>query len=281
MIRTSLLFLLVVPLIGCPPSRGGGGGDGDSDGDLLSDSFEIEIGTDPDNPDHDGDGYTDAEEHFTFFSPRNVDDFPYVGRYPRGPLWRGADWDELAADDGWGDGDFSANWTAEDMHGQEIKLKRFYGQVVLIDLSAEWCGPCRIAAETLDDEYTERKDEGFTIIQLMLDGYNPGDGNPDLERWAGDFDLTNMLIDDGAGDLYPHYTPAGGGWGIPNYTIIGRDHTIEDWYQAGGTANFGLIDSLLEEEAPSVEYAWPENADEIRDELGIEEGDWVHPFDVR
>jgi len=280
MTRSTLALLLTIPLLAACAPRGGGG-DGDSDGDLLTDAFELEIGTDPDLADTDGDGYTDAEEHFTFFSPRNVDDFPYVGKYPRGPLWRGAEWDALTEDDGWGQGDFTNNWTSEDMHGQELKLKRFYGQVILIDMSAEWCPPCRAAAETLDDEYTDRNEDGFVIIQLMLDGYGGGDGNPNLERWASDFDLTIPLVDDGDRELAAHYTPANTNWGIPNYTIIDRNHEIASWYQAGGSANFGLVDTLLAEDAPEVDYLWPDNEDDIRAEIGVHAGDWIHPFDER
>jgi thiol-disulfide isomerase/thioredoxin len=283
MMRPTLAFLLVLPLfIGCGPlgGRGGGGGDGDSDGDLLSDSFEIQIGTDPDDPDSDGDGYTDGEEHFTFFSPRNVDDFPYVGGYARGPLWRGSSWDELSEDDGWGQGDFTKSWTTVDQHGQEIKLKRFYGQVILIDVSAEWCPPCRDAAQTLEAEYQDRVGDGFVILQLVLDGLNPANA-PNLDRWADEFGLTLPLIDGHDYDVVAHYVPANSEWAIPNYTIIDREHEIVNWYQAGGTANFTLVDSLLDEEVPEVDYPWPDDVDDIRDELGIVEGDWIHPFDAR
>lgn len=50
------------------------GGELDSDGDGLSDEFEKTIGTDPFNPDTDGDGLTDFEEVRTFLTdPLNPD----------------------------------------------------------------------------------------------------------------------------------------------------------------------------------------------------------------
>ncbi len=50
----------------------------DSDGDGLSDTTELEIGTDPDNPDTDGDGYNDRIEILKGTSPRDYN-YKYVG----------------------------------------------------------------------------------------------------------------------------------------------------------------------------------------------------------
>ena len=41
----------------------------DTDGDLLLDVREKELGTDPNNPDTDGDGYSDGEEVANGFDP--------------------------------------------------------------------------------------------------------------------------------------------------------------------------------------------------------------------
>jgi thiol-disulfide isomerase/thioredoxin len=280
-----LLPLLLLVLSGCSgimrgnSGGGGGGGGDDTDGDLLSDEFEILIGTDIDKVDTDGDGWTDTEEYFTYFQPDLESDYPYTGRYPRGPLMDGDAWDEYTAEDGWAEGDISNSWSDEDRFGDPIKLRRFYGQVILIDLSAEWCGPCQYVASTLDDEYTDRKEEGFVAIQIMLDGQTTSQ-EPDLDRWANDFGLTNPIVGDHEREFARRYVP-GGNYGIPNYTIIDRNFEIVDWFQEGGTPNLSLIDSLLEEEPPEVEYPWPDNADEIRDELGLPDADsWVHDFDV-
>ena len=49
---------------------------GDSEGDGLSDSVEVEIGTDPYEVDSDGDSYSDDVEHLSDFFPDDSSDWP-------------------------------------------------------------------------------------------------------------------------------------------------------------------------------------------------------------
>lgn len=268
--RSTLLILLALLLaVGCSPRRstfGGGGGnddddaandddaswdddDVDSDGDGLGDNFEEWLDTDPQDEDSDGDGYDDGDEYLSYFLPTDSADFPYVGGYPRGPFR-----DDLDGE-GWSEGDITDNWTADDRWGQELHLHRFYGNVVVIEMAAEWCGPCRAAAEGLEDEYQDRKDDGFVVIQLLIDGLD-FDSPPDPDRWANDFDLTLPVLDDGQMNVSQHYAPTGS-FGIPNFTVLDRELVIQDWFQEGGNINWSLVDSLLDEPAPEVDWPIP------------------------
>ena len=105
---------------------------GDSDGDGLSDSFEGEIGTDPHDMDSDGDGFNDGVEQLSYFFPDDSSDWPYLGDYPRQPIPR------TVSSSGSGLGLVPSNFTSTDQHGQDISLHRFYGNVVVVELAAEW-----------------------------------------------------------------------------------------------------------------------------------------------
>ena len=266
--RLLLLLLSVLLAAGCSPARrggGGGGGDdddsadpgdddddaapGDPDGDGLDTSFEEQIGTDPNDEDSDGDGYEDGEEYMSYFLPWDASDQPYIGGYPRGPLP-----DEIDGQ-GWHAGEITRNWTAQDQWEQELQLHRFFGNVVVVEVAAEWCGPCQASAETLEEEYQERKDDGFVVIQLLLDGQSY-DSPPDLERWADQFGLTSPLVSDHNQEIAQHYV-ASGSFGIPNYTILDRELVVRDWFQEGGTIDWSLVDSLLDDPAPEVDWPLP------------------------
>lgn len=105
---------------------------GDSDGDGLSDSFEGQIGTDPHDMDSDGDGFNDGVEQLSYFFPDDSSDWPYLGDYPRQPIPR------TVSASGSGLGSVPSNFTSTDQHGQDISLHRFYGNVVVVELAAEW-----------------------------------------------------------------------------------------------------------------------------------------------
>ncbi len=263
--RLFILPFAMALAAGCGPT--------DTDEDLLTDEFEALIGTDPELADTDGDGYSDAYEHFTFFSPRKDNDFPYEEEgadYMRLPLPDGDAWDELSEDKGWDENDFTGNWTAEDQNGLELKLKRFYGQVVLVDVSAEWCNPCRSAAESLQEEYEERRDDGFVPFTILTQGPNPDSTDPDIaspsaERWEDDFGIEAPIIEDEERNIARRYLTTA----YPTYTIIDREHNIVSLDQQGGTADFDLIDELLDEDPPDVAYEWPEEAATIAEALGV------------
>ncbi len=268
-IATALILLLAVLLAACPTPRrtsfGGGGDDDDAtddddaswddddgedpDEDGLGSNFEDWLGTDPEDADSDGDGFEDGEEYLSYFLPLDGSDWPYVGGYPRGPL------PDSVEGEGWGFGQVSNDWAAEDQHGQELQLHRFYGNVVVVELAAEWCGPCRQAAETLEDEYQDRRDDGFVVIQILIDGIDFG-VDPDPEQWAAEFDLTIPVIADPLQELAQHYV-TGTSFGIPNYTYLDRELRVDRFFQEGGIIDWSRVDDLLDEPAPEVDWPIP------------------------
>jgi len=284
-------------LAGCI-APGGRGNSNDPDGDMLSSDFEATIGTDPDNADSDGDGFEDGEEYVNYFSPTKDDDSPYTNPdYPRGPLPDSDAWaairDEASEDmgRGWDRDEFTKSFAAVDQYGDTLLLKRFYGDVLLIDISAEWCPPCRAAALTYEEEWQSVVGEGVMFFTALGDGINSGDGNAQAERWAqwptGEFDgsahpyghpsnyggevgppITSAILEDGTNDdteqevsrPWLNQTNA-----FPTFILIDRNHIITSVQGGSGGDLLQAVEELAAEERPEVDYPLPENVDEIRD----------------
>ena len=273
---SSMLFLACSLLVGC--------GSRDDDGDGLSNAFEARIGTDASAADSDGDGCNDAVEVLTHFSPLDAADLPYEGGYPRGPRPGPEVFDALATEhgEGYSNGSLNPNWTLIDRHGAEVELWDFYGQVVMIDIAAEWCNPCKDAAPEAQDFYERNRDEGFVILQLLYEGI-ANTAEPDAARWADVFDLEfPVLADHSPGgrtetQVVNHYIPIPEGqqFGLPNVTILDRSLRIEDLYVVGAQLPLGPLTRLLQEEPPEVDVALPDNAEELRALWGISADSWV------
>lgn len=290
------LTLMIAPLLltSCIVVRGGA--DGDPDGDLLTTEFEESIGTDPDNADSDGDGFEDGEEYVNYFSPTNDEDFPYTNAdYPRGPLPDSDAWSALreAADEdmgrGWDVGEFTKSFAGVDQYGDTLLLKRFYGEVLLIDISAEWCPPCRAAALTYEEEWQSMVGEGVMFFTVLGDGLNTDDA--DASRWeqwpTGEFDggahpyghpsnyggevgpaISSAILEDGLGDDTAQEVSRP--WldqtnAFPTFILIDRNHLITT--VQGGTSGdtMEVVAEMAAEERPEVDYLLPENVDEVRD----------------
>jgi cytochrome c biogenesis protein CcmG/thiol:disulfide interchange protein DsbE len=75
--------------------------------------------------------------------------------------------------------------TLTDMQGVSRSLADYRGQVVLINLWATWCPPCKDEMPTLQAFYDKHKDRGFIIIAI-----NDGDPEPDVLQFVRDYKLT-------------------------------------------------------------------------------------------
>lgn len=144
----------------------------DRDDDGLNEDAEELLGTDPDNPDTDGDGFTDSEEVDGGSDPLNYASWPIgTGKWPN----RLADAQAVGlAGQGWGTGEIAPNIPLTDQFGGAAELHQFYGYGVVIAVGAVWCPPCKQAAATAQAMWDEHKSDGVIFIDLLVDGLQQG-----------------------------------------------------------------------------------------------------------
>lgn len=61
------------------------------------------------------------------------------------------------------------NFDGKTVHGKEIKLSDYHGEVVLIDFWASWCPPCREEMPELIKFYEEHRNPKFELIAVNID----------------------------------------------------------------------------------------------------------------
>jgi len=72
-----------------------------------------------------------------------------------------------------------------DLTGVEHSLAEYRGQVVLVNLWATWCPPCKAEMPILQAYYQEHAAQGFVIVAI-----SDGDPAPAVADFVGDYGLT-------------------------------------------------------------------------------------------
>jgi peroxiredoxin len=67
------------------------------------------------------------------------------------------------------EGFLAPGFSLPDLKGATISLSEHRGKVVLLNLWATWCGPCRKEIPSLERLYQMRKGEDFEILAVSLD----------------------------------------------------------------------------------------------------------------
>jgi len=115
--------------------------------------------------------------------------------------------------------DFSSpDLTLTDMDGVSRSLVDYRGQVVLVNLWATWCPPCKAEMPTLQAFHDKYLEKGFTVIAI-----NDGDPTPDVTQFVKDYKLTFPIW------LDPTYTAteiAFKTMNLPSSFVIDRGGTV-------------------------------------------------------
>jgi thiol-disulfide isomerase/thioredoxin len=107
------------------------------------------------------------------------------------------------------------------LDGQKTKLADYSGKVLIVDLWATWCGPCRQEIPHLVELAKEYKDKGVEVIGLTNE--NPDTDAEMVKQFSEVFNINYPI---GWADEEMQIGLMRGRNGIPQTFIIGRDGRV-------------------------------------------------------
>lgn len=116
---------------------------------------------------------------------------------------------------------------AVDREGRTVRLADFRGRVVLLNLWATWCPPCKKEMPSMQRLYEQMGGEGFEIVAVSVDaqlGRTDVGGRPGGDVWAfaDSLGLSFTILHDPSGRIQETYQAMG----VPASVVIGRDGII-------------------------------------------------------
>lgn len=107
----------------------------------------------------------------------------------------------------------------KDASGADIGLEKFKGKVVLLNLWATWCAPCRKEMPALDKLQAEEGGESFQVVPVSLDF-----GTPEKpQKFLKDIGAEKLgLYTEATGKMLATLKTVGRGTGLPTTLILDR-----------------------------------------------------------
>jgi len=134
-------------------------------------------------------------------------------------------------------------YSAPNLAGDEVALDDYIGEVVLLNVWATWCGPCRVEMPPIQASYDRYRDRGFTVLAVSIDA-GPG-YREKVEEFAEAFELDFPVLLDPDGRIGRIFQTVG----VPETFVLDRQGRIAkrligatNWDSPGNQA---LIDELL------------------------------------
>lgn len=137
---------------------------------------------------------------------------------------------------------------ARDVHSGKMKsLEDYKGQVVLLNIWATWCPPCKAEMPSIEQLYQAYGKDGLKVVAVSIDEYV---GTDSVRAFANNFGLTFDVLHDPQYEIEKLYQTTG----YPETFVIGKDGVIRRKWIGAADWNSGynraLVAQLLGVEAP-------------------------------
>lgn len=127
-----------------------------------------------------------------------------------------------------------ANAPLEQLDGTKVTAADRKGKIILLNLWATWCGPCRAEMPHLVELHDKYRDAGFQVLGLDV---GDGNGNPesieDIKKFAAKMKLNYELFrisNETVGDFYKLTQFEG----VPQTVLVDRNGRVRGVFLGGG-----------------------------------------------
>ena len=110
------------------------------------------------------------------------------------------------------------DFTLSSPDGQQISLSDYEGQVILVNLWATWCPPCKAEMPTINAFYETHKENGFVVLAV-----NSQEGASTVKNFIQSNDFTFPVLLDTQGQVMDRYHVRA----LPTSFIIDRNGVIQ------------------------------------------------------
>ena len=116
------------------------------------------------------------------------------------------------------------NFSAYDLNGRTATLSDFRGKVLLLNIWATWCTPCKEEMPSMQRLLEEIQDDDFEILAVSIDRPS-GDHQPTnplggrLQAFADSMGLTFTILHDPSGEISETLKTTG----VPESFVVSRD----------------------------------------------------------
>ena len=132
------------------------------------------------------------------------------------------------------------DFTLMRLDGTPVILSKLKGQVVLINIWATWCPPCRAEMPTIETAYEQYRDQGFTVLAVNLEE-DPGS----VATFMQEYKLTFPALLDLDGQVSRTYQA----FSLPSSFFVDKKGVIRAVYRGPMPRSViaGTVEQLLQE----------------------------------
>lgn len=133
-------------------------------------------------------------------------------------------------------GELAPDITGTTLDGEILTLSELRGEIVLVNVFASWCGPCRAETPHLVEVFDGADNQGIEFV-----GLNLSESSDAVSKFKDEFDINFPLLLNQDGRLTEVYQPIG----LPTSWFIDADGVVR--YVFAGPMTKEMLTGILED----------------------------------